>query len=45
MKWKDINDMIIAGYSKEQIQDIITNNTFSGASARLRFAEWRKINA
>ena len=45
MKWKDINDMIIAGYSKEQIQNIITNNTFSGASARLRFAEWRKINA
>ena len=45
MKWKDINDMIIAGYSKEQIQEIITDNTFSGAAARLRFAEWRKINA
>ena len=45
MKWKDINDMIIAGYSKEQIQEIITDNTFFGASAQLRFAEWRKINA
>jgi len=45
MKDKDINDMIIAGYSKEDIQEIITNNTFSGASAKLRFAEWRKINA
>jgi transcription elongation factor Elf1 len=45
MKWKDINDMIIAGYSKEQIQEIITDNTFSGAAAQLRFAEWRKINA
>jgi transcription elongation factor Elf1 len=45
MKCKDINDMIIAGYSKEQIQEIITYNTFSGAAAQLRFAEWRKINA
>jgi DNA primase len=42
---KDINDMIIAGYTKEQVQEIITDNTFSGASAKLRFAEWRKINA
>ena len=41
---KDINDMIIAGYSKEQIQEIITDNTFVGAAAQLRFAEWRKIN-
>ena len=45
MKCKDINDMIIDGYTKEQVQEIITNNTFSGASAKLRFAEWRKINA
>jgi len=45
MKCKDINDMIIAGYSKEDVQEIITHNTFSGASAKLRFAEWRKINA
>ena len=45
MKHKDINDMIIAGYTKEEIQQIITDNTFSGAAAQLRFAEWRKINA
>jgi transcription elongation factor Elf1 len=45
MKRKDINDMIIAGYTKEQIQEIITNNTFSGAAAQLRFSEWRKIDA
>ena len=45
MKCKDINDMIIAGYTKEEVQEIITDNTFSGASAKLRFAEWRKINA
>ena len=45
MKSKDINDMIVAGYFKEQIQEIITDNTFSGATAQLRFAEWRKIHA
>ena len=45
MKEKDINDMILAGYSKRDIQQIITNNTFQTASASLRFAEWRKINA
>jgi transcription elongation factor Elf1 len=43
MKEKDINDMIIAGYTKKEVQEIITNNTFSGASAKLRFAEWRRI--
>jgi hypothetical protein len=45
MKWKDINDMIISGYTKHQIQKIITDNTFEGVVAQLRFAEWRKINA
>jgi hypothetical protein len=45
MEWKDINDMIIHGYTKSQIQEIITDNTFCGAAAQLRFAEWRKINA
>ena len=45
MRHKDINDMIIAGYTKEQVQQIITDNTFQTASASLRFAEWRKINA
>ena len=45
MKHKDINDMIVAGYTKEQVQEIITDNTFLGEAAQLRFAEWRKINA
>ena len=44
MKHKDINDMIMAGYVKEQIQEIIDDNIFSGASAKLRFSEWKKIN-
>jgi hypothetical protein len=37
--------MILSGMSKEEVQEIITNNTFSGAGAKLRFTEWRKINA
>ena len=45
MNWKDINDMIIHGYTKSQIQEIIIDNTFQGVAAQLRFAEWRKVNA
>ena len=45
LKHKDINDMIIDGHTKKHIQEIITNNTFYGAAAQLRFTEWRKINA
>ena len=41
VKEKDINDMILADIS---VEDIIKNNTYQGASAQLRFAEWRKIN-
>ncbi len=45
MKHKDINDMILGGYTKEEIQEIIKQNTFQTASAKMRFATWRKINA
>ena len=44
IKHKDINDMIVAGYSQSQVQQIIKDNTFIGVAARLRFTEWRKIN-
>ena len=44
IKEKDINDMILSGLTKENIQEIIRKNTYSGASAKLRFAEWRKID-
>jgi len=43
MEYKDINDMVIGGYTKEEIQEIITNNTLSGVAAKLRFAEWRRV--
>ena len=44
MKHKDINDMILGGYTKEEIQEIIKQNTFQTASAKMQFATWRKIN-
>ena len=40
---KDINDMVKAGRSPEEILDLINKNTFSGMEAELRFADWRKI--
>ena len=43
--YKDINDMILGGISPEDIMQQIKENTCRGAEARLRFAEWRKINA
>ena len=43
MKEKDINDMILSGYTKSEIQKIIKDNTFEGVSAKLRFTGWKKI--
>ena len=45
MEHKDINDMILGGYTKEEIQKIIKENTFQTVSAKMRFSTWRKINA
>ena len=45
MRYKDINDMILGGYTKEEIQDIIKHNTYQGTTATLWFTKWRKINA
>ena len=44
MGHKDINDMILGGYTKEEVQLIIKENTFQNASAKMQFATWRKIN-
>ena len=42
--YKDINDMILGGMTPDSIMEQIKEHTYSGASAKLRFAEWRKIN-
>ena len=44
VKEKDINDMILSGKTKDQIQTIIKNNTYQGNMAKMKFATWRKVN-
>lgn len=39
---KDINDMILDGFTKEEIQDIIKNNTFVNLRAKMEFINWKK---
>jgi hypothetical protein len=39
---KDINDMILAGYTQEQVKEIIDECTYTGPTAKLHFALWRK---
>lgn len=39
---KDINDMILAGRSPEEVLELINTNTFSGMQAKLRFSDWKK---
>ena len=40
---KDINDMILDGFSSDEIQDIIDNNTFVNLRAKMEFISWKKI--
>lgn len=42
MEEKDINEMILSGYTKKEIMSIINTNTYSGLAAKLRFNDWRK---
>ena len=39
---KDINDMILAGRTPEELEQIITDNTVSGTMAKLKMMTWRK---
>ena len=43
LKYKDINDMIIAGMSPVEIQTIIDNNTFSQLSAQQQLSNWKEV--
>lgn len=43
VKEKDINDMILSGKCVDEIQSIISNNTFKGLSAKAKLSEWRKV--
>jgi len=41
-KYKDINEAVIGGMDTSEILQIINENTFQGAGARLRYATWRR---
>lgn len=43
IKEKDINDMILSGYSTSEIMCLIDNNTHKGLRAKLEFEQWKKI--
>lgn len=39
---KDINDMIMNGKKKEEVNQLIHDNTFGGLEAKARLSQWRK---
>jgi hypothetical protein len=40
---KDINEFVLNGLSPDEIEQIISNNTFSGIQAKIKFNMWKKI--
>ena len=40
---KDINDMVLVGYTPRTIRNMINDNTFTGLAATLRLSQWKKI--
>jgi hypothetical protein len=41
--FKDINDMILGGYTAQNITTQINQNVFSGLEAKARFANWKRV--
>lgn len=40
---KDINEMILSGYTQEELVDIIDKNTFVNLRAKMEYIQWKKI--
>lgn len=40
---KDINEMVLSGFSPEEIQDIISKNAFQNLRAKMEFINWKKV--
>lgn len=40
---KDINDMVLEGFSPDEIQDIISKYTFVNLRAKAEFINWKKV--
>jgi transcription elongation factor Elf1 len=43
MEQKDINEMVMSGISPDEIERIISSNTFTGLRAQMKFISWKKI--
>lgn len=43
MQEKDINDMILNGFTSEELVDIIDKNTFVNLRAKIEFIQWKKV--
>lgn len=43
IKQKDINDMVLAGYTPNKLVDIIACNVYKGLEAKLKMATWSKV--
>ena len=43
MQEKDINDMILSGFTSDEIVDIIDKNTFVNLRAKMEYIQWKKI--
>ena len=43
MQGKDINEMILNGHSADEIERIISSNTFKGLEAQAKFVFWKKV--
>ena len=40
---KDINDMVKSGFSPDEIEKIISSNSFTGLRAQMKFISWKKV--
>jgi len=43
LEQKDINDMVLAGYSPLTVRHMINDNTYSGLAATMRLMQWKRI--
>jgi transcription elongation factor Elf1 len=40
---KDINEMILSGFTQDELVDIIDKNTFVNLRAKMEFIQWKKV--
>ena len=43
MQEKDVNDMILSGFTADEISDIIDQNTYVNLRAKMEYIQWKKI--